>query len=543
MQEEYYCDFLVIGSGIAGLYTAYHLSELGSVILITKSNLIEANTSYAQGGIASVLDQHDSFESHIQDTLKAGAGLCDEEAVKILVTEGPKHIKKLIELGAKFETTPEGNLDLHREGGHSYNRIVHAGDLTGKEVEEVLIHAVKNKKNVQILEYHVAVELITQFHLDERGDPILKEPVCYGAYVYSRKTWEIFKIIANATILATGGAGQVYLHNTNPEVATGDGIALAYKAGAIITNMEFYQFHPTVLYAPEKATFLITEALRGFGAKLLNYEGQPFMHKYDERKELAPRDIVARAIDAEMKKTGCPHVYLDITHKNPEEIKEKFPHIYHTCLEHGIDITKQWIPVVPAAHYMCGGVEVDIWGRTRLKGLFAVGEVAHTGVHGGNRLASNSLLEGLVFGYRIYEYLKNNPIKKTNKIFKPWYKEGLNNPEEWILVQHNFQEIKNIMWNYVGIVRSNLRLERALRRINLLYEEVIDFYRRTVIQNKILELRNITLVAKIIILSALNRKESRGLHYSTDYPENRQPSKTYTRIIRTVGKEFYILKD
>ncbi len=542
MQEELYCDFLVIGSGIAGLYTSYFLADIGSVILITKSDLIESNTSYAQGGIASVLDQHDSFESHIQDTLIAGAGLCDEEAVKILVREGPDHIKRLIELGAKFQTTPDGKLDLHREGGHSYHRIVHAGDLTGKEVELAIARAIK-EKDIQILEHHVAVELITQFHLDEKGDPILKEPVCYGAYVYSRKSWEIFKIIAKATILATGGAGQVYLHNTNPEVATGDGIALAYKAGAIITNMEFYQFHPTVLYTPHQSTFLITEALRGFGAKLLDYEGKPFMHKYDERKELAPRDIVARAIDAEMKKSGSPYVYLDITHKSPEDVKEKFPHVYQNCLERGIDVTRQWIPVVPAAHYMCGGVEVDIWGRTRLRGLFAVGEVAHTGVHGGNRLASNSLLEGLVFGYRIYQYLKDNPTKKEKKTIKPWNKEGLNNPEEWILVQHNFQEIKNIMWNYVGIVRSNLRLERALRRINLLYEEVIDFYNRTIIQNKILELRNITLVAKIIILSALHRKESRGLHYSTDYPENRNPSKSYTRIMRTTGREFYFLKN
>lgn len=542
MQEEIHCDFLVIGSGIAGLYTALYLLELGHVVLITKSDLIDANTSYAQGGIASVLDQHDSFEDHIKDTLKAGAGLCDEKVVKILVTEGPKHIHKLIEIGAKFEVTPEGKLDLHKEGGHSFNRIVHSRDLTGKEVERALVEALK-QKNITILEHHVAVELITQFHLKEEGDPVLKEPVCYGAYVYSRKTWEIFKILAKATILATGGAGQVYLHNTNPDVATGDGIALAYKAGAIITNMEFYQFHPTVLYNNNQSNFLITEALRGFGAKLLNYDGKPFMHQYDERKELAPRDIVARAIDAEMKKSGSPHVYLDITHKNSEEIKEKFPNIYQTCLSYGIDITKQWIPIVPAAHYMCGGVEVDEWGRTRLRGLFAVGEVAHTGVHGGNRLASNSLLEGLVFGYRIYEYLKQNPSKKENKSIKPWYKEGLNNPEEWILVQHNFQEIKNIMWNYVGIVRSDLRLERALRRINLLYDEVMDFYNRTIIQNKILELRNIVLVAKIIILSSLNRKESRGLHYSTDYPENREPSRQYTRIFRTVGKEFYILKD
>ncbi len=542
MQEEIHCDFLIIGSGISGLYTALNISELGNVVIITKSSITESNTIYAQGGVASVFSDTDSFENHIHDTLIAGAGLCDEEAVKILVLEGPKHIKKLIEFGVSFEKDSYGNLDLHIEGGHSHHRIVHSRDITGKEIELALEKQVKENKRIQVLENHVAVELITQFHLDEKGDPILKKPVCYGAYVYSRETWEIFKVIAKATILASGGAGQVYLYNTNPEVSTGDGVALAYKAGAIITNMEFYQFHPTTLYSPNYPTFLISEALRGYGAKLLDYKGKPFMDKYHPLKELAPRDIVARAIDAEMKRSGSPCVYLDITHKNETEIKEKFPNIYNTCLERGIDITKELIPVVPAAHYMCGGVEVDLWGRTRLKGLYAVGEVSHTGVHGGNRLASNSLLEGLVFGYRIFEDLKKEiPIKEKKKI-KPWFKEGLNNPEEWILVQHNLQEIKTIMWNYVGIVRSNLRLERALRRMNLLYDEIMDFYKRTVIQNKILELRNIVLVAKIIILSALYRKESRGLHYNSDYPENRNPSKEYTRIMRTVGKEFYILK-
>ncbi|MFN3603595.1 MAG: L-aspartate oxidase [Leptonema sp. (in: bacteria)] len=542
MQEEIYCDFLIIGSGIAGLYTAINLAELGDVIVITKSKITDSNTIYAQGGIASVFSVEDSYENHIKDTLIAGAGLCNEEAVQILVKEGPKHIKKLIELGVKFERDEKGNLDLHKEGGHSHNRIVHSHDITGKEIEITLVDYVSKNSRITILEDHVAVELITQFHLDEEGDPVLKEPVCYGSYVYSRKTWEIFKIIAKATILSTGGAGQVYLYNTNSEVATGDGVALAYKAGAIITNMEFYQFHPTTLYSPNYPTFLITEALRGYGAKLLNYNKKTFMEKYHPQKELAPRDIVARAIDAEMKKAGSPYVYLDITFKNPENTKNKFPNVYKICLERGIDITKDLIPVVPAAHYMCGGVEVDLWGRTRLRGLYAVGEVSHTGVHGGNRLASNSLLEGLVFGYKIYENLQQEiPIKEKKKI-RPWFKDGLSNPEEWILVQHNLQELKTIMWNYVGIVRSNLRLERALRRINFLYDEIMDFYNRTIIQNKILELRNIVLVAKLIILSALNRKESRGLHFTTDYPENRNSSKKYTRIFRTAGKEFYILK-
>lgn len=536
---ELQCDFLILGSGITGLYTAYQLADLGSVIVVTKADLIESNTSYAQGGIASVLAATDSFESHIRDTLDAGAGLCDPEAVRVLVTEGPAHIRSLIDLGARFERGPDGELDLHREGGHSHNRIVHTGDLTGKEVELVLAEAVRSK-NVTILEHHSAVELITRYHL-EGGNPAADEPACFGAYVYNRKTWEISVLRARATVLATGGAGHVYLHNTNPEVATGDGVALGYRAGAVIANMEFYQFHPTCLYDPGRRSFLITEAMRGAGGRLLNYEMRPFMHEYDERKELAPRDIVARAIDAEMKKSGSPHVWLDVTHLSAEKLMSKFPNIYATCLSRGIDISKQPIPVVPAAHYMCGGVLTDLYGRTRLKGLYAAGEVACTGVHGGNRLASNSLLEGLVFGSRIAQDLRANPVEASRYRIRPWDKEGLHNPEEWILVQHNYGEIRHIMWNYVGIVRSNLRLDRALRRINLLCDEIMDFYRRTVIQNRILELRNLALVARLIILSAKHRKESRGLHYSTDYPENRGPSRQNTLILRTPEDEFKVM--
>lgn len=538
MTAELNCDFLVLGSGVTGLYTAYQLADLGSVIIVTKSDLVESNTTYAQGGIASVLAATDSFESHIQDTLEAGAGLCDPEAVRVLVTEGPDHIRRLIDLGARFETGPGGELDLHREGGHSHNRIVHSGDLTGKEVELVLADAVRSK-NVQIFEHHSAVELITRYHLD--GQSHEGEPSCYGAYVYNRKTWEIFIIKARATILTTGGAGHVYLHNTNPEVATGDGVALGYRAGAVVSNMEFYQFHPTCLYDPGGRSFLISEALRGFGAKLLGYEMRPFMHEYDSREELAPRDIVARAIDAEMKKSGAPHVWLDVTRFPAEELMQKFPNIYATCLSRGIDIAKQPIPVVPAAHYMCGGIQTDLFGRTRLKGLYAAGEVASTGVHGGNRLASNSLLEGLVFGSRICTDLRTNPISAERVRVRPWDKEGLDNPEEWILVQHNYGEIRHIMWNYVGIVRSNLRLDRALRRMNLLFDEIMDFYRRTVIQNKILELRNLVLVARLIILSARHRQESRGLHYTTDYPENRKPSRQNTSIVRTHDEDFSFL--
>lgn len=537
--DELSCDFLILGSGVTGLYTAYQLADLGSVLLVTKADLVESSTAYAQGGIASVLAATDSFESHIRDTLEAGAGLCDPEAVRVLVTEGPDHIRRLIELGARFETGPGGELDLHREGGHSHNRIVHSGDLTGKEVELVLASAVQSK-DVKILEHHSAVELITRYHL-EGGHPDAEEPACFGAYVYNRKTWEIFVIRARATILATGGAGHVYLHNTNPEVATGDGVALGYKAGAVVSNMEFYQFHPTCLYDPGRRSFLITEAMRGFGGRLLSYDMRPFMHEYDERKELAPRDIVARAIDAEMKKSGSPHVWLDVSDHPVEELMHKFPNIYATCLSRGIDISKQPIPVVPAAHYMCGGIETDLFGRTRLKGLYAAGEVASTGVHGGNRLASNSLLEGLVFGSRIAADLKANPIRNDREKIRPWNKEGLDNPEEWILVQHNYGEIRHIMWNYVGIVRSNLRLDRALRRMNLLYDEITDFYRRTVIQNKILELRNLAIVAKLIILSARHRHESRGLHFTTDYPENRTPSRQNTLIVRTHDEEFKFL--
>ncbi|MBI3396157.1 MAG: L-aspartate oxidase [Spirochaetia bacterium] len=519
-------DFLIVGTGVAGLYASLQLADSGSVAVVTKSSITDASTAWAQGGIAAVMDAKDTIESHYRDTMDAGAGLCDPDAVRILVSEGPGHVKKLVELGVNFDHAGD-QYHLGREGGHSENRIVHSADFTGREIETALASAVK-AKGIRVLEQTSVVELIMHFHLSQSGTA----KRCYGAYVYDRQTWDITIIRAGVTILASGGAGQVYLHNTNPDVATGDGVALAYRAGAVISNMEFYQFHPTTLYCPGQRTFLISEAVRGHGAVLRGMDGEPFMQRYDERRDLAPRDICARAIDGEMKRTASQHVWLDITHKSREELMVRFPNIYAACLEHGIDMAKELVPVVPAAHYMCGGVRTDLNGVTAIDRLLAIGEVACTGVHGGNRLASNSLLEGLVFAGRAARYIKDHYPKERPPDVREWNKEGLENAEEWILVQHNLEEVKSLMWNYVGIVRSNLRLDRALRRITLLLDEVTDFYRRTVIQNKILELRNLTLVAHLIIRSALARKESRGLHYNTDYPESREPSHEYTNLQR-----------
>lgn len=530
MSEIVDVDYLILGSGVSGLYAALQLAEHGDVLVVTKEKASDSNTAYAQGGVASVLANTDSFEKHIADTLEAGAGLCNPAAVEALVREGPGHVRRLMELGARFQTTATGELDLGREGGHSVNRIVHAADLTGREIQRTLEESVRRSR-IRLLEYHAAVELITNYHLTKFGNGPLQ---CFGAYIYDRRTWDIFVVRARAVILTTGGAGQVYLHNTNPVVSTGDGVALGYRAGAVISNMEFFQFHPTAIVSPGGNTFLISEALRGFGARLLGANKEPFMQRYDERQELAPRDIVARAIDSELKRTGARQVWLDARHKSRADLLEHFPTIFAYCLKQGIDISKDLIPVVPAAHYMCGGVRTDIDGRTNLPGLFAAGETACTGVHGGNRLASNSLLEGLVFADRIARQLiKEKSTPRDFPRVRDWNKEGLVNAEEWILVQYNYEEVKKVMWNLVGIVRSNLRLDRALRRIKLLHEEVRDFYRRTIIQNRILELRNITLVARLIVESALMRKESRGLHYNTDYAESREPSDVFTDLRRT----------
>lgn len=537
-------DFLIIGSGIAGLSLALKLSSLGRVLVITKKQKAESNTNYAQGGIASVFGEDDNFDLHIKDTLECGAGLCHRDAVEKIVREGPGCINELIEYGAKF-TQKRGKLILGKEGGHSRNRIVHSKDLTGKEIERALLYDVSKNKNIKIYEYYFAIDLLTARNMKGFRNGGLNygkrkykvkdnHKTCYGIYALNAKKGTVEKIISRITILATGGLGQVYLHTTNPAIATGDGFAMAYRAGCELANMEFVQFHPTSLYEREveddTQVFLISEAVRGAGAVLRKKNGEEFMQNYDSRKSLAPRDIVARAIDNEMKKSGDPYVYLDLSSIGAKNIKENFPNIYEKCLKKGIDITKEMIPVVPAAHYACGGVMSDLNGRTNINNLFTCGEVSMTGVHGANRLASNSLLEGVVFSKEIVNFIKNEiktrKIKKSEKDLielrdkiLDWDDSGTENTEEWILISHNKHEIKEIMSDYVGIVRSTYRLKRAFRRIKMMREEIKEFYNRTKVTVELLELRNLVMVAYMIIKSAVKRKESRGLHYMLDYPK------------------------
>ncbi|WP_456426078.1 L-aspartate oxidase [Rhodocaloribacter sp.] len=512
-------DFLVLGSGVAGLSYALRVAEHGTVAIVTKKESAESNTNYAQGGIAVVMDDEDSYQSHIEDTLTAGAGLCDRETVEVVVREGPKRIRELMDFGARF-TRENGTLHLGREGGHSAHRIVHAADATGREVERALLAKVRAHPNIRVFEYHFALELITEHHLGQHVSRLRPDMHCFGAYVLDEKADCVKTFLARTTLLATGGSGQVYLHTTNPAIATGDGTAMAYRAKARIANMEFVQFHPTTLYHPEAESFLISEAVRGEGGLLINRAGERFMPKYDPRAELAPRDIVARAIDDQLKQTGDPHVWLDVSHRPADRIREHFPTIYETCLGFGIDITREPIPVVPAAHYQCGGVQTDLFGRTSLAGLFACGEVTCTGLHGANRLASNSLLEALVFSHRAIEpsiaYAKEVAWRED---VPPWDDSGTVRPNEWVLISHNRDELRRVMWDYVGIVRSNLRLKRALRRTRMLYEETEDFYRRSRVSPGLCELRNMIAVAYLIIRSAQMRRESRGLHYMLDYPE------------------------
>jgi len=522
-------DFLVLGSGSAGLTAAIKAADHGKVGIVTKRNKSEANTAYAQGGIASVLASTDSFDKHIKDTMVAGAGLCNKEAVEIIVKEGPAVIRELVDMGAQF-TKENGKYHLVKEGGHSDNRIVHAADMTGKEIERVLVNAATSHPNIEILEHHYALELITEHHLGKnvtRYDRIC----CFGAYVLDTKSGDVHRALAKTTVLATGGTGQVYLHTTNPKIATGDGIAMAYRAKARISNMEFIQFHPTSLCIPEANSFLISEAVRGHGGILRNSAGEAFMEAYDKRKELAPRDIVARSIDDQLKKRGDDCVYLDITHLDPEHIISSFPNIYDTCKKHGVNITKDLIPVVPAAHYNCGGIVTDLNGQTSIKGLYACGEAACTGVHGANRLASNSLLEALVFANRAVQKGARHIHELTFQDNIPeWDESNTENPAEWVLISHNKQELQQIMWDYVGIVRSDLRLERAMRRLRLLDEEVEHFYQRTKVSAPLCELRNLIGIAFLIVRSAMMRKESRGLHYTTDYPKPKSIKKSDTII-------------
>ncbi len=519
-------DVLVIGSGIAGLFAALRISEYADVVLITKKNKAESNTNYAQGGIASVIDSHDSFESHIKDTLIAGAGLCSREMVELMVKEGPARIQDLIKIGARF-TNKNGKLDLAREGGHSKNRIVHAADLTGREVERALIDAVNERGNIEFIENVLAIDLLTEHNVHRLRNEPLDNRNCWGAYAHDGRTNSVIKISSRATILASGGLGQVYLHTTNPAIATGDGFAMAYRAGARIGNMEFVQFHPTSLYSTgdalefQKPSFLISEAVRGFGGLLRTKDGETFMQKYDERKELAPRDIVARAIDNELKKRGDEFVFLDVTHKTESEIKEHFPNIYNECFSRGIDITKDYIPVVPAAHYACGGVIIDENSRTSLKGLYACGEVSMSGVHGANRLASNSLLEAIVFADRAAIDIKTQLAEFSGAIpeIPEWDESGTLSADEKVLITHSLKEVKQIMWDYVGIVRSDLRLERASRRIHNIFVETEELYKKTKVFEQLIELRDLITCAHMIIKSAKYRKESRGLHYTLDYSE------------------------
>lgn len=528
MTKEQNFDVLIIGSGAAGLGVALDLPKSARIALISKSSLEESSTYYAQGGIAAVLDESDSVASHVEDTLAAGGGLCNRETVELIASEGRATIERLIGHGVEFsqETGPDGSTSPHltREGGHSHRRIVHAADATGKEVETTLVGQILNRKNVTVFEYFNAVDLIRESGADGHKGR------CIGAYALDTKSGNVITITANAVVLATGGASKVYMFTTNPDGSTGDGMAMAWRAGCRISDMEFTQFHPTCLYHPEAKSFLISEAVRGEGGKLLLPDGTRFMEKFSDQGELAPRDIVARAIDHEMKRLGADCLYLDISHQPAAFIKSHFPSIHAKCQEYGIDITQSPIPVVPAAHYTCGGVITDLKGQTDIEGLYAVGEVASTGLHGANRMASNSLLECLVISHTAAEDIATKRTQySTPRNVPSWDESWVTNSDEEVVVSHNWHELRQFMWDYVGIVRTTKRLQRAKNRVDLLLSEIDEYYGHFRVTSDLLELRNLAVVADLIIRSAILRKESRGLHFILDYPaldETQAPQNT-----------------
>ncbi|HVK76939.1 MAG TPA: L-aspartate oxidase, partial [Kofleriaceae bacterium] len=503
-------DYLVLGSGIAGLAFALDAAAHGRVLVITKKAPTDTNTNWAQGGVAAVLAGDDSFEQHVQDTLTVGDGLCDRKIVESVIAEGPAAVEKLLALGTHLDRGADGALDLTREGGHSRRRVVHHEDVTGREIQRALLAAVTKHPNITILDDHIAVDLLS---MAKYGG----EPACFGAYVLDRAADQVKTIVARATVLATGGAGKVYVYTSNPDVATGDGIAMAYRIGAVVSNLEFVQFHPTVLYHPHAKSFLISEALRGEGGKLRLATGERFMDAYHEKAELGPRDVVARAIDNELKKSGADSVFLDMTHLPADFVRGRFPNIHERCLALGIDMTEQPIPVVPAAHYMCGGIKTDEVGRTTIRNLYAIGECSWTGLHGACRLASNSLLEGMVFARRAAADVRTVESLRPGHVI-PWQSGDATDSNDAIVVSLNWEEVRRFMWSYVGIVRSDKRLDRARRRIELLREEIREYYWNFKITSDVIELRNLALVAHLIIESARRRKESRGLHFMVDHP-------------------------
>ncbi len=518
MSRNHQTDIVVIGGGLAGLSLALRLADRFRVTILTKRSLNEGSTRYAQGGIAAVLSPEDSFESHIEDTLVAGAGLCDPEAVRFVVENGPQNIYWLIDQGVQFtrERSEDGESHYHltREGGHSHRRIIHATDATGKAVSGILEENVKHHPNITVRENWLAIDLITSARIDAAGNNR-----CLGVYALDQEKRKVRTIRAGSTVLATGGASKAYLYTSNPDTSTGDGIAMAWRAGCRVANMEFMQFHPTCLYHPQAKSFLISEALRGEGALLKLPDGTRFMPEHDPRAELAPRDIVARSIDYEMKKRGLDNVLLDISHKPARFIKSHFPNIYKRCKQYGYDLAREPVPVVPAAHYTCGGVVTDLDARTGLERLYAIGECTYTGLHGANRLASNSLLECLVFSEAAAKYIQANPPEKDDTAIPDWDESRVTDPDEEIVVSHNWDELRRSLWDYVGIVRTNKRLARAERRIELLREEIQEYYSNFRVSNDLIELRDLVQVAELIVRSAQMRKESRGLHYTRDYPE------------------------